>query len=160
MTSIATTDPKEVTIDNVPERGIIMYYGDITMIPNGWALCDGTGGVTPDLRDRFIVGGTLENNKVWGEPDALPDYIGSGTTLATDPAGGHSHNAANWFSLHNTSGSRDVNVSIDAGNNLTDYVNDHTHKITGDITSKPQSSNYQGKPKWYALAFIMKLPTS
>ncbi|MDP9112274.1 MAG: phage tail protein [Acidobacteriota bacterium] len=35
---------------------IVVWSGLSSNIPAGWALCDGTNG-TPDLRDRFIVGG-------------------------------------------------------------------------------------------------------
>jgi hypothetical protein len=35
---------------------IVLWSGASTDIPSGWVLCDGTNG-TPDLRDRFIVGG-------------------------------------------------------------------------------------------------------
>ena len=38
----------------MPTGAIISYNG--TDIPDGWALCDGSNG-TPDLRDKFIVGG-------------------------------------------------------------------------------------------------------
>lgn len=38
-----------------PVDGIILWWGQISTIPAGWALCDGTNG-TPDLRDRFVVG--------------------------------------------------------------------------------------------------------
>ncbi|WP_291072009.1 phage baseplate protein [Empedobacter sp. UBA5637] len=31
------------------------YYGDVTELPVGWSLCDGTNG-TPDLRGMFIIG--------------------------------------------------------------------------------------------------------
>ena len=33
---------------------IVAYSGDVSGIPVGWALCDGTNG-TPDLRGRFIL---------------------------------------------------------------------------------------------------------
>ena len=37
-------------------KGIIVAFsGDVSGIPQGWALCDGTNG-TPDLRGRFILG--------------------------------------------------------------------------------------------------------
>lgn len=48
-----------------PVGGIIMWSGATNAVPTGWALCngqtvnrtDGTGTiVTPDLRDRFVVG--------------------------------------------------------------------------------------------------------
>ena len=41
----------------IPLGGIIMWSG--STVPDGWALCDGStsnGRVTPNLRDRFIVG--------------------------------------------------------------------------------------------------------
>merc|ERR1711997_338506 len=40
----------------VPSGGIIMWSGSASAIPTGWSLCDGTNG-TPDLRNRFVVGG-------------------------------------------------------------------------------------------------------
>lgn len=40
---------------------IVMWSGSINNIPQGWALCNGQGGIStgdavPDLRDRFVVG--------------------------------------------------------------------------------------------------------
>ncbi len=43
----------------VPIGGIIMWSGTIASIPSGWALCNGqtvSGKITPDLRDRFVIG--------------------------------------------------------------------------------------------------------
>jgi hypothetical protein len=39
----------------IPVGVIVMWSGLLADIPDGWALCDGTGG-TPDLRSRFILG--------------------------------------------------------------------------------------------------------
>lgn len=37
-------------------KGIILpYSGNLSALPSGWALCDGTNG-NPDLRGRFLVG--------------------------------------------------------------------------------------------------------
>jgi hypothetical protein len=36
-----------------------MWSGTIATIPSGWALCNGSGG-TPDLRDRFIIGASVD----------------------------------------------------------------------------------------------------
>ena len=45
---------------------VVMYNNPINTIPKGWLLCDGTNG-TPDLRDRFIIGGTIDTlNKSGG----------------------------------------------------------------------------------------------
>jgi microcystin-dependent protein len=43
----------------VPVGGIIQWSGAIADIPDGWALCDGSGG-TPDLRGRMIVGASQD----------------------------------------------------------------------------------------------------
>lgn len=59
--------------------GMVLFWsGASNAIPSGYTLCDGTAG-TPDLRDKFIVGGG----------GALPTTGGanSGSTGATDPGG-------------------------------------------------------------------------
>ena len=40
----------------LPKGIIVSWYGSIKEIPKGWALCDGNN-TTPDLRNRFIIGG-------------------------------------------------------------------------------------------------------
>lgn len=40
----------------VPVGTIVIWSGTTSNIPSGWALCDGQNG-TPDLRDRFVLGG-------------------------------------------------------------------------------------------------------
>jgi hypothetical protein len=39
----------------VPAGTVVMWSGQLTAIPAGWALCNGSNS-TPDLRDKFIVG--------------------------------------------------------------------------------------------------------
>lgn len=48
------TDLKPANI-GVPVGTVLMWSGNVAVIPTGFALCDGTNG-TPDLRGRFIVG--------------------------------------------------------------------------------------------------------
>jgi len=43
----------------LPSGMIIMFYK--TVIPQGWVLCDGNNN-TPDLRDRFVLGGSIQDN--------------------------------------------------------------------------------------------------
>lgn len=42
---------------------IIMWSGTIATIPTGWVLCDGNNS-TPDLRERFIVGASVDDGGV------------------------------------------------------------------------------------------------
>jgi hypothetical protein len=44
-----------------PSGGIVLWHGLVSAVPLGWLLCDGTHG-TPDLRNRFIVGASAEQN--------------------------------------------------------------------------------------------------
>ena len=47
---------KEISSKLLPKGVIVSWYGSIKEIPKGWALCDGNN-TTPDLRNRFIIGG-------------------------------------------------------------------------------------------------------
>eukprot|EP01084_Bolivina_argentea_P088686 160111_1 len=60
--------------DMFPNGIVIIWYGLISNIPPGFALCDGSNG-TPDLRDKFVIGG--------GNLYNLNDNGGSTTTTIT-----------------------------------------------------------------------------
>lgn len=86
----------------IPFGVICMWYGAISNIPDGWALCDGTNG-TPDLRDRFIVGagGNYSEGNTGGQSVValsiaqLPSHNHTSslslTSLTTNSAGGHTY---------------------------------------------------------------------
>lgn len=62
---------------------LMLWYGAAIDCPDGWAICDGTGG-TPDMRERVAigVGGAL----------AVGDPVGAATATPTiGNAGAHSH---------------------------------------------------------------------
>lgn len=70
----------------LPVGSIIMWYGSLLSLPEGWALCDGTGG-TPDLRGKFIVGAGGSYN--------LGDTGGSATASGnTSSDGAHTHSVS------------------------------------------------------------------
>ena len=48
----------------IPIGGIIMWNGSV--VPTGWQLCDGTNS-TPDLRNKFILGGNAYSSPAWRE---------------------------------------------------------------------------------------------
>ena len=135
----------------VPAGVIVMWHGDASSIPTGWALCDGTNG-TPDLRSRFIVGAGPGSNPAYtpgtsGGPDSHTHNVSVQVSGQTDVAGHHWHG----------------NFGILAGGGGTmvmedEYAGAHSHSIS--INSQSSStSTYSGenRPRWYALCFIMKL---
>ena len=47
---------KEFPSKLLPKGAIVSWHGSTKETPKGWALCDGNN-TTPDLRNRFIIGG-------------------------------------------------------------------------------------------------------
>jgi len=107
---------------------IILWWGSIATIPDGWALCDGTQG-TPDLTDRFIVGA--------GNSYAVDDTGGSVNHNHTFTGDGHYH------VLGGTHGNQEPGA---AGYNFTS-----TDPAFGT------TDNEDGRPPYHALCYIMKL---
>jgi len=131
-------------IESIPTGVIVMWSGSIATIPAGWALCDGNNG-TPDLTDRFVIhadadiGGTNNVGDVGGEHQH---------TLSIDEMPPHNHNMWNaiggsatapygvYYFLGGSGSKKDLgNVMRSSGNGLA----------------------HENRPKYFALAFIMKL---
>jgi microcystin-dependent protein len=150
----------------LPRGLIMMWWGEVDKIPAGWALCDGAGGVTPDLRDRFIVGagGNYKFKDQGGAESValtvaqLPRHNHPTNIM---PAGGHSH------SMKFDSGSggdygggdmpkSDLQKGVSA-NYLaqTNSVGDHTHSANNEVVGNGDA--HENRPPYYALCFIMKL---
>ena len=75
----------------IPAGGIIMWSGAIADIPTGWALCDGTNG-TPDLMDKFIMGGDdiTGGGGSWSHTHGDSIYVDS-HALTSDELARHVH---------------------------------------------------------------------
>lgn len=82
---LTEVDVEQITAGAFVVGQVIMWFGTIPNIPDGWALCNGSNG-TPDLRDRFVVGS--------GTTYALGATGGSATASGnTDASGDHDHGA-------------------------------------------------------------------
>lgn len=163
--------PYAKNADNgVPVGGVIMWSGEISEIPDGWALCDGTQN-TPDLRGRFIVGynssdpdyNAIENTG--GEKahtltvNELPGHNHSGSTA---DAGSHTHTIkAHAFQ---SAGTGISNLGIVEGvtyigENTTsvwsESAGNHSHTVTIDNTGGGQA--HENRPPYLVLAYIMRL---
>ena len=146
----------------MPRGGIIMWSGQVSDIPQGWVLCDGTKG-TPDLRGRFIIGADNEqslkpNDK--GEPDTH-DHSTTTKTFQTSADGEHYHlTCPNW--VHNKTydhqGDRHVvdpgNTNVQEARTSKEGIHAHTVDLRSQKTGIDDGPN---RPRWYALCFIMKL---
>ena len=131
----------------IPLGGIIMWSG--SAVPAGWALCDGStsnGRVTPNLRDRFIVG--------------------SGGTYATGATGGKAQQtlaAGNlpsfsipYSDIYYSEGGGSVAVPGNRGSGDTDWDN-RGYEISRTATYNGSATAFGILPPYYALAFIMRV---
>lgn len=136
---------------------VVMWAGNISSIPIGYVLCDGTNG-TPDLRDKFVVGASTNLKYKIGN-------IGGNdsVTLATNQLPAHNHTGKG------TSDNSVTNAMCGTGQGggpyylrgkpgtLTDCqqpVHNHTFSFTSDNTGGNLPIDI--RPNYYALAFIMK----
>ena len=159
----------------VPIGCILMWSGEESKIPDGWALCNGANG-TPDLRGRFIVG---VNREVAGLTTANSDlsiYSPKTTggeerhTLLKKEMPNHYHLHVNDKTLMSA-----VGTGYNAGTTV-DLVTtkgyqrggDKDGKILrtgtagGDATDTVVGSDgyayaHENRPPYYALCFIMKV---
>ncbi len=162
----------------IPSGLIVMFSG--TVIPTGWALCDGSSG-RPDLRNRFILGGSggevgaaggsglsgSGGNKAYNLPTSKASAVGitvtvGNTTLTVDQIPAHNHTGKfTWNTTPNAGGY----TSFTQGNtptpetrtlnNSTGGSQPHTH--TGSATQGTHSHTLSTLPAYYILAFIIKL---
>lgn len=157
---------------------IIMWHGDPSAIPAGWALCNGANG-TPNLLDRFIVG--AGSGYGWGATGgANTTYHGhsggvGGTVLGWNHIPPHQH-ASGWGEhLNRGSAPYGTNplkgLTNNEGSQSTDYDNPefltsstlflggavrnaadpHGHALSID------GASLENRPPYYALFYIMKL---
>ena len=88
ITDVYTDLDKRLNKLDLPIGTIVAYSGDVSYIPDGWHLCDGTGG-TPDLRNQFLMGAGV-NSKGDFVSAGLPNITGK-LPLAT-----HTGRLTNW----------------------------------------------------------------
>ena len=82
ITDVYTDIDKRLNKLDLPIGTIVAYSGDVSYIPDGWHLCDGTGG-TPDLRDRFLMGTANAGDVNKYVSAGLPNITGYLSTRST-----------------------------------------------------------------------------
>lgn len=133
---------------------IAIWSGAVVSIPGGWQLCDGTND-TPDLRNRFIVGAgsTYSPGDTGGNNSVTPTITVNATTLSVSqiPSHDHTYNQAGG-SQGTAVGSGAVATNSSTTTGARGGGQSHTHTAT--------SSAVNTLPPYYALAYIMRLPSS
>jgi hypothetical protein len=146
---------------------IMMWSGTIATIPSGWQLCNGTNG-TPDLRDRFIVGASVDsggqsvttvtgaNTKTGGSKDAVVvSHNHTATSSVTDPGHTHGTNAQFWNSP--VTGAPDGYFPAFRGAQATINTATTGISVSTSVATTGSSGTNANLVPYYALAFIMKL---
>jgi len=144
---------------SLPTGVIVMWSGNLTSIPDGWALCDGTQG-SPDLRDRFVYGvSTGENPGATGGSDTnhltisqMPSHRHVGTT---NSAGNHRHDIDIAYLGGGTTYIAKAVMDTAIAQARTEYAGEHTHSFT--TSYEGGNSPIDNRPAYFKLAFIMKI---
>jgi len=125
--------------DLIRKGMIILWYGNIASIPQGWALCDGNNG-TPDLRNKFIICANADD----------------GGTAKTTITGVATQTGGSYLHTH-TIGALFVTGILSAGTEiLNSGAGSFNHYLSGATSSTSTGNNNTIIP-YYALAYIMKL---
>jgi hypothetical protein len=150
----------------VPSGVILLWSGQTSTIPTGWALCDGANG-TPDLRDSFVVGASTANEQTSG-----------GTVSPTTALATHSdHSNHNALASHDhllpfaigggflyqdgahfgTGANMTASVAAVNAGSSGSVAMELSEAVSGGTPNAHSAHNAHGTYNWYRLAYIMKL---
>ena len=146
ITDVYTDLDKRLNKLDLPIGTIVAYSGDVSYIPDGWRLCDGTGG-TPDLRNQFLMGAGV-NSKGDFVSAGLPNITGF-VSLAN---GADVDSAAGAFLV----GSRtDANGKIDSDPSASGRHDDFEFDASKSNPIYGNSTTVQ--PPAYVVYYIMRV---
>lgn len=151
----------DILSESLPVGAICIWKGTAGTIPSGWAICDGSSG-TPDLRDRFVMGGTLSQIGGTGGRSTITDMGGtvttSGTSLSINQIPYHYHKYLDYYGAGGT-----YNYSGYSGLSTTVTDNARTTGSTGSGSAHDHGSfsvtfnSFSNIPPYYALYYIKKV---
>jgi microcystin-dependent protein len=128
-----------------PVGGIVLWSGSANTVPDGWRLCDGTGG-TPDLSGRFVVGFDAND----GDYHPAGQTGGEKThTLTIDQMPSHTHNITMWGG--------DIADDWKQQNNIYLTHNKYNYNNSREFSSTGGSQAHENRPPYYVLCYIMRV---
>jgi microcystin-dependent protein len=132
-----------------PRGMIVIWSGDLTQIPDGWALCDGKG--TPDLRGKFVLGVNPYNNSNGSVIHDTSSTGGSETsTLTINQIPSHTHTYKQWVNPPEGPNTNTVMAYPNGSSFYIDSAKIYTTNSTGG------GDSHSIMPPFYSLAYIMK----
>ena len=143
-TYTSSTDMTVTTaVKSIKKGMILMWYGNASDVPNGWAICDGQNG-TPDLGNRFVVGvGSRSLGATGGEESH---------TLTVSEMPSHQHISPWGESVDSYQWGKYGNSNLQGSNGGIDYNDSWPYTSP---TGGSQAHN--NMPPYMALYYIMKL---
>ncbi|MDJ0713962.1 MAG: hypothetical protein QNJ54_07055 [Prochloraceae cyanobacterium] len=128
---------------SLPSGTILMWSGQVSNIPDGWALCNGQNS-TPDLRDRFIVaaGNSYQPQQKGGQATV---------TLRINQIPSHNHTNGNFKYLLQSTGTSTYHGASDNTPGEPNLLK------MGEMRTSGGDGAHENRPPYYALCFIMKL---
>jgi microcystin-dependent protein len=160
-----------------PIGSILMMDGSWQDGRGGWYICDGRStpyGNTPDLTDKFIMGGQARGQQ--GGTNSM--------TLTTQNLPAHTHSLSNiksgeslgayttsWFQTdyHYRGGGNSNNVSVVTRSGATDsgqggdtcaqntFDLEHSHTVSGNTSSAGSNTTFDNRPSYYTVIYIKKM---
>ena len=128
-----------------PVGGIVLWSGSANTVPDGWRLCDGTGG-TPDLSGRFVVGYASND----GDYNSAGKTGGEKTvTLGVPELPAHTHSITMWGG--------DIADDWKQQNNLYITHNKYNYNNNREFSSTGGSQPHENRPPYYVLCYIMRV---
>ena len=167
----STTLATNINNGSVPQGVIMMWSG--TVIPNGWALCNGqtaNGMVTPNLSGRFVIGvGTTEYP--FNDRNGNKSYIMTTANIPkhthtfpnkSSPSGSHTHSLSFANNRSDSGGKLSQGNTENTATTLSFAGNwDHNHTYTTNYddgsTTERTVLPISLLPRYYVLSYIMKL---
>lgn len=142
-----------------PSGCIAVWSGSVGTIPSGWHLCDGLSG-TPNLQSKFVIGagGSYSQGSTGGTATVTPTATVTIATFALEATHlpSHTHSYADYYTTNPLGGPSGVGgAPVDHSGYYTDDAGTSTAHGHPGSTFSGNSCNIL--PKYYALAFIMKL---
>ena len=143
ITDVYTDLDKRLNKLDLPIGTIVAYSGDVSYIPDGWHLCDGTGG-TPDLRNQFLMGAGV---------NAKGDFVSAGLPNITGEIGSISANNGRVYCSGAFHRYEEVERNSDSGQDYPNYV----YYFDASHSSPVYGNSDTVQPPSYVVYYIMRM---